>query len=343
MMHRVLAMLHARNLEFLRDRAAMTWNLLLPVLLVFGLAFIFSGGDKNQYKVAVKTDTPAAATPLRAALHPFLETRFIQFYAIDDLENVVANVARHQVDMLIDLRPDKLHYWINSDSPKGYFLERLLAASQGEKLTQQTVTGDEIRYIDWVVPGVLGMNIMFSCLFGVGYVLVRYRKNGYLKRLNATPLSAFEFILSQILSRLILVVVITCILFMGTNFFMNFTMEGSYLHLFFVLLLGTASMISLGLLIAARVSSEELAGGLLNLASWPMMILSGVWFSMEGTHPILQLAAQLSPLTHMLDAARAIMLDGAELTDLTYPLGILVLMTLVFMALGAKLFKWTTE
>jgi len=340
-------MLHARNLEFLRDRAALAWNLLLPVMLVFGLAFIFSGGDKAVFKVAVMDGENNAIAnnnnQLSNKLHPFLNTRYINFYKVEDIEPLIKKVGRHQVDMLLDLRPDKLHYWINTDSSKGYFLEQLLLGSKGPELDKQTVEGEQVRYVDWVVPGILGMNIMFSCLFGIGFVIVRYRKNGYLKRLNATPLSALEFIISQVLSRLILVVIITCMLFIGTNIFMNFTMEGSYLDLFIILLIGTTCMISLGLLIAARVSNEELAGGLLNAVSWPMMILSGVWFSMEGTHPVLLYAAELSPLTHILSAARAIMLDGASLTDLGYQIAVLVVMTAVLMLVSARYFKWTTD
>ena len=110
-----------------------------------------------------------------------------------------------------------------------------------------------------------------------------------------------------------------------------------------VLFVGTFSLIALGLLVAARVSSEELAGGLLNLITWPMMVLSGVWFSMEGTHPAMQALSQLSPLTHMLAAARAIMLDGAGLAAISMHLLILVGMSVVFLVIGALSFKWTTE
>jgi ABC-2 type transport system permease protein len=153
------------------------------------------------------------------------------------------------------------------------------------RYTRSTVSGRSVGYVDWLVPGVLGMNMMFSCLFGVGYVIVRYRKNGFLKRLNATPLKAFEFILAQVTSRLMLIMSVTTLVFIGTHFLIGFYMSGSYLALLLVAVLGACSMISLGLLIAARVASEEFAGGLLNMLSWPMMFLSGVWFSLEGAHP----------------------------------------------------------
>jgi ABC-type multidrug transport system permease subunit len=345
MMKRIWATFYARSLEFVRDRSTLGWNLILPVALVFGLAFVFSGEGQPLFKVGVVADKLSAEAKPAANLHPFLQTRHVDFYSVpaDGMETAVRKVGRHQVDMLLDLRAGQMHYWVNSDSQKGYFLEKLLAGSDGAKLAKQSVQGKEIRYVDWVVPGILGMNMMFSCLFGVGFVIVRYRKSGYLKRLNATPLSATEFLLAQVFSRLLLVVVVTTLVFTGTNLFMHFTMEGSYLNLFLVLLLGAFTLISLSLLVAARVSSEELAGGLLNLLTWPMMVLSAVWFSMDGTNPFMQALSQLSPLTHMLAAARAIMLDGANLADISVHLLILAGMSVVFLAMGAATFKWTTE
>ena len=338
MMKRIWAAFYARTLEFLRDRSSLGWNLILPVALVFGLAFVFSGAGQPLFKVAVVAEQPAN--------HPFLQTQHVNFYDItpQQVDTTVRKVGRHQVDMLLDLRAGQQHYWVNSDSQKGYFLERLLEGSpDGAQLTKQSVKGEEIRYVDWVVPGILGMNLMFSCLFGVGFVIVRYRKSGYLKRLNATPLSASEFLLAQVFSRLLLVVVVTSLVFTGTNLFMHFTVEGSYLNLLLVLVLGAFTLIALSLVVAARVSSEELAGGLLNLLTWPMMVLSGVWFSMEGTNPVMQWLSQLSPLTHMLSAARAIMLDGAGLADISGHLLVLAGMSVVFLLIGAATFKWTTE
>ena len=343
MMKRILAMLHARNLEFMRDRSSLAWNLILPVLLVVGLAFAFSGDNKDQYKVAVMADDLSANAQPDAALHPILGTRYITFYGVEDQEQSIAKVSRHQVDMLLDLRAGENNYWVNSDAVGGYFMQQLLAASEGPTITKQAVTGKEIRYVDWVVPGILGMNIMFGCLFGVGYVIVRYRKSGYLKRVSATPLSSTEFLIAQILSRLLIVVVTTVVVFAGTNFFMDFRVEGSYLDLLLVLVTGTFSLLALGLLVASRVTSEELAGGLLNMLTWPMMLLSGVWFSMEGAHPILQKIADISPLTHMLKAARAIMIDGQSLLEVSHHLLILSAMGLVFIVLGAWMFKWSSD
>jgi len=184
------------------------------------------------------------------------------------------------------------------------------------------------------------MNMMFSCLFGVGYVIVRYRKNGFLKRLRATPLNPFEFLLAQMTSRLILIQVITVAVYAGCDHFIQFEMRGSYANLFLVSLVGAVCLISLGLLVSARLSSEELAGGILNLLTWPMMLLSGVWFSLEGTNPVVQRIARFLPLTHIVDGARAIMTEGAGLAEIAPHLVVLSIMSVVFLAVGSIIFRW---
>jgi ABC-2 type transport system permease protein len=335
---RLWAMTWARSLEFLRDRSALGWNLLFPVFMVVGMAFVFSGPGQPLFKAAVLADAP-----LDAALHPFLGVPHVRLYRETDAEAAIAKVQRHRVDMLLDLRSTPGRYWVNDRSPRGVTLERILAGSGGPVLQRQTASGAEIRYVDWLVPGVLGMNMMFSCLFGLGHVIVRYRRSGYLKRLNATPLRAFEFILAQLLSRLLLTVLVAAGVYAGCNLFLDFRMEGRYLDLLLVTTLGAISMIALGLVVAARVSSEELSGGILNLLSWPMMVLSGVFFSLDGAPPLLRALAQVFPLTHLTDAARAIMLDGAGLKDLVPQLGAMAGMSALFLALGALLFRWTQD
>ena len=261
---------------------------------------------------------------------------------VDDEAAGLRKVERHQLDLLMRLDGDR-KYWVNPDSPKGYFAERLLLQSDagaGGTIRKGEVLGDPIRYVDWVLPGILGMNIMFSSLFGVGYVVVRYRKNGFLKRLRATPLRPSEFIVAQVGSRLLLVLTVTTVVYTGTHLILGTRMEGSYLTLLLVTIVGCISMVSLGLMIAARVTSEELAGGLLNMVSWPMMILSGVWFSLENAGPTVQALARVFPLTHILDSARAVMLDGATIVDVGPNLLMLSALSIVFLAIGARFFRW---
>jgi len=334
-MKRFFAILHARNMEFIRDKSSLGWNIFFPLLLVLGFAAVFSGEPPAMFKVGVIGDTAT----LTGSDAEFLKTKYIQFIVIDNADAAIDKVGHFQLDMLLDLREGK-QYWINENSPNGYVLERMINSGKQSVYQRRTVQGRKIRYVDWVVPGILAMNMMFSCLFGVGYVIVRYRKNGFLKRLKATPLNPFEFLLAQMTSRLILIQTITIIVYVGCNYFIHFQMRGSYVSLFLVSLLGSICLISLGLLVSARLKSEELAGGILNLLTWPMMLLSGVWFSLEGTNPIVQKIAQFLPLTHLVDGARAIMTEGAGLMDIAPHLAILALMTAVFLSIGSFIFRW---
>ncbi len=328
----VIAVFVARNKEFFRDRAALGWNIIFPVLIVAGFAFVFSGPPPAQYKIGVMGAGGTANGPA------LLQLKYLKVIPFTRRDVAIRKVKRHQIDMLIDVAGQR--YWINDTSPRGYFLEHLLRAEGRGAFHKQAVTGRPIRYSDWVVPGVLGVNMMFSALWGIGYVLVRYRKNGVLKRLKATPLSALEFLTAQVLSRMIVILATTAFVFFSTWWLTGFAMYGSVLALFVVFAVGSFSLVTLGLLVATRTSTEELAEGLLNVVSWPMMLLSGVWFSLEGLNPIVQKISLAFPLTYLVSAARAIMIDGATLADVAPQLGILAAMSVVFLLIGAISFRW---
>lgn len=336
-MKRLFAMVKARMLEVARDRLVLIWNLLFAPLLMVGMALVFSASPQTVAKVGVLGEAP-----LSAETYPFLGTPAVQFYRESTPEEGILKVERQSIDLLLDLRGQPARYWLNDDSAKGRLLEQLLMAGDS-RAQAQPVSGEKLRYADWLVPGLLALNIMLSSLFAVGHVIVRYRKSGYLKRLKGTPLRAVEFVSAQMIACLILVVVITAAMFTACNAMLGLRMEGNYLNLLLVATLGSMSMIAMSLLVAARVASEELSGGLLNLIAWPMLVLSGVFFSLDGAPAVVQALAALLPLTHMLDAGRAVMLDGAGLLDIAPDLLALCVMTAVFLALGAWLFRWTSD
>jgi ABC-2 type transport system permease protein len=334
-MRRLLAVWHARNLEFIRDRATLIFTLLLPIGLVVGMGFVFGGPQRPLFKVGV------VATQIDKQAHPFLQERYVDFVPIASEAEGLPKITHQQIDLLVDLR-GVVRYWVNTDAPKGYIVEKLLlAAAPGAQ--RQPVTGAAVRYVDWLFPGILGMNMMFSCLFGVGYVVLRYRKSGFLKRLHATPLTAFEFLTAQVLSRLCLILFVTLVLFVGVGSIIHFHSVGSVALLILIAVLGALSMIALGLTIAAGISSEELVGGILNLMTWPMMLVSGIWFSLEGSPRWVQWAAHIFPLTQLLDAARAVMLDGAGISQIAPNLLYLAVTALIFLTFGAWSFRWRVE
>jgi len=339
--NRFFAVFKARNIEFFRDKSSLGWNLIFPVLLLVGFSFIFSGDGRPAYKVGLINQHGQSSNLAQTTL---TKLRFIDFVGYSDIDIAKAKLSRHGLDLLVDYNTER--YWVNEESSKSYLVEKIFLGQQlGEQtaFTRLQSSGKSIRYVDWVLPGILGMNMMFSCLFGVGYVIVRYRKNSVLKRLKATPLSAMEFVSAQLLSRLFIVMFTSTVVYSGCNVFFNFFMLGSYIDLFIIGALGAFCLISLGLLVASRSKSEELIGGLLNITSWPMMMLSGVWFSLEGAPDALKLLANFMPLTHVVAGARAVITEGASLSDISFHVNVLLLMSGVFLFLGAYLFSWNTE
>jgi len=330
-MKRVVSLFLARNKEYYRDRGALAWSFIMPPLIILVVALAFSRDDQPLFSVGV----------LDEASRQWLEgqeltaTKIIDY---SDKQKAITKVQHHQIDLLVG--GDQ--YWINPGSKSGAVLQRLLSmdASAWKK---QDIEGQKIRYIDWAIPGILSMNLMFSSLFGIGYVIVRYRKNGVLKRLQATPVTPLEFLVAQAASRLMIVLAVICLVYMAANFALNFIMLGSYITLFVVAALGTLTLLSLGLIVASRLASEELASGLLNFMAFPMMLLSELWFSLDGAPAWMSATSQLLPLTHMTQAAREVMLDGAGFAQISDHLLVMGGMTAVFLLIAAALFRWNQD
>ena len=341
-------MFRARNREFFRDRAAFGWNFLFPFLLVAGFAVIFGGKEYREYTVGIfpVPDSQPATASLDIP-DGFRQMQYTRFVGFREKNQALEKLQLHKLDLVLQTGGPPHRYWVNDSSPRGYILEKVfhgtLMPDQLEQLASKgSIQGFTPRYIDWFFPGILAMNMMFSALWGVGYVVVRYRKNGVLKRLKATPLTAFEYLSAQMLSRIFLLMFTLLIVWFGCDMIFSFQIQGSYLDIFVVFFIGSLSLTSLGLVVAARGTSEEFATGLLNFITWPMMFLSEVWFSLEGAPRWVQSFAQIFPLTHLLKAVRRIMNEGAGLMDVSLEMTVMMAMGLAFLAAGAYLFKWNT-
>jgi ABC-type multidrug transport system permease subunit len=343
---RLWTIFRARNYEFFRDRAAFGWNFLFPFLIIAGFGIIFGGKTHIEYKIGLYPQERATiAAENRNVPSELRKVPFLKFIGFATMEEGLKKLKHHEIDFLIKVGEPLYEYYVNEASPRGYVLEQIFKASlipadSEIKAEKKEIQGSAIRYIDWLFPGVLAMNMMFSALWGVGYVVVRYRKNGVLKHLKVTPLTAFEYLAAQALSRIFLLMFTLVIVWIGCDLIFSFAVLGSYPDLFLIFFIGSLSLTALGLALASRGTSEEFTSGILNFISWPMMFLSGVWFSLEGAPLWLKSVALIFPLTHLLNAARKIMHDGAGLLDVSLEIVILSLMTLAFLTVGAAMFSW---
>src|SRR5690606_4833113 len=167
----------ARNKEFYRDKGSITWAILFPVLLMTGITFAFRNENQEVFKIGILGNIG------NTQIESFMSQPWITpiYYDNDEIgtQKALQRVQHHELDLLIQENHPKIFYWINPQSSRGAAVEQLLLtksiAGTDHYLFRQIINGRAIRYVDWVIPGVLGMNIMFGALFGIGYVIVRYR------------------------------------------------------------------------------------------------------------------------------------------------------------------------
>ncbi|MFO7750451.1 MAG: ABC transporter permease [Desulfobacteraceae bacterium] len=345
---RMWAVFVSRNQEFFRDKAAFGWNFLFPFLIVAGFGLMFSNDTRTEFKVGVfPLDGEQVSMETLKLPEQFKTSRYIAFIPFASLDQGMDKLGHHKIDILIKNSRNPWQYWINDSSPKGFIAEKIfreasLPFENSEKwLVKEKIHTTQIRYIDWLFPGILGMNMMFSSLYGVGYVMVRYRKNGVLKRLKATPVTAFEYLTAQMMSRVFLLLFTVAVVWAGCDAVFSFHTAGSLVDAAVVFLAGSISLVSMGLVLACRGTSEEFASGMINFISWPMMFLSEVWFSLEGAAQWVQDFSRLFPLTHMLKALRKIINDGAHLGDVIPEITFLTIITLVCLSTASFFFSWT--
>ena len=329
-MKTLLALLRARNIEFYRDKGSLAWSFVFPLMIIVGCAVAFSNPDTSVFKVGVAGDPDSL---------PWLQQSYVKPIQFEQLEKGLVRLKHHQLDMLISIEQQR--YWINSESSHSAAAEQLFLTTE-KGFERGETSGRAVRYVDWVIPGVLGMNLMFGALFGVGYVIVRYRRNGVLKRLQVTPVSPLQFLSAQLISRLLIVVTVNVMIFIGCLFTLDLIVLGSYLDLLLITVLGSLSMVAIGLVVSCRTANEELANGLLNITTWPMLFLSEVWFSLDNSPDWLKVAAEFMPLTHIVQATRAVMIDGATLAEVSPHLVWMAVLSTVCIALAASLFRWSS-
>ncbi len=342
---RMWAIFMARNYEFFRDKAAFGWNFAFPFFVIVGFSFIFGNQEYQRFKIGVFPVSQEAGLFLESTIpKAFQNEQSVTFIPLPNKEDGEKMLHRHKIDLLIEIKSANNAYWVNDSSPNGYLAEHLYLASfipeDIEVAQKGVIESEEIRYVDWFFPGLLAMNMMFSALWGVGYVVVRYRKNGTLKRLKATPLTALEYLSAQMLSRIFLLMFTLIIVWFGSNLIFNFHVQGSLILIFFLFFLGGLSLSSLGLILAARGTSEEFTSGVLNFISWPMMFLSEVWFSLEGAPEWIKTMGNIFPLKHMIQAVRKVMNEGAVLVDVQSECLFIIIFTIISLGLAALLFSW---
>ncbi|HEV7965999.1 MAG TPA: ABC transporter permease [Candidatus Acidoferrales bacterium] len=337
--HPLVQLTLVRFLEFIREPEALFWVFVFPILLAAGLGIAFRNRPADVLRIAAVT--PELAQSLR-------QEKLLDVQQLDAQAGQEA-LRTGKVALLAVLGPSgAVAFRYDDTNPEGR-AARLLADRAIQKAAGRVdpvATSDELmreagsRYIDFLIPGLLGMNLMGSAIWSMGFAIVDARRKKLLKRLVASPMPRPYYLLSFLLSRILMLVVeVGALVGFGALLF-HVPVRGSLLDLTVVCLLASLSFSALGLLLASRARTIEAASGLMNLVMMPMWIASGVFFSSQKFPDVMQPFIRALPLTAVINALRANMLQGANLAQVAPQVGIIAFWLVICFALALKLFRW---
>jgi ABC-2 type transport system permease protein len=340
-----LQMLLTQLKQLYREPEFLFWAFAFPIVLTVGLGIAFRDKPPDPVVVGVLKSPGGESLYLQLSAAPALQLEWVG--AEDGLRklrrgrlSVVAEAAEEPggpvVLRLDPTRPDAALARLEvSDA-----LQRAAGRRDIVVIRTQTMSEPGSRYIDFLIPGLLGMNMMNGGLWGLGFVLVEMRIKKLMKRLAATPMRRSDFLLATLTARLFVVLLEVAILLAFGHFLFGLRVAGSYGALAVVSALGTFTFASLGLLVGSRARKIETAAGLVNLVTMPMLLVSGVFFSYErfpeAFHPVIRAL----PLTALNEALRAIVNEGALLASQMRPVGILAAWATISFLWALGRFRW---
>jgi ABC-type multidrug transport system permease subunit len=362
-LHPLVELTLARVREFLREPEVVFWVFAFPILLVCALGIAFRNTGAEKIRIAVeRSDADAAGAP--AFLDALSRSGDIEPLLLSPTEATQA-LRSGKVALVIQQRaesggaaPGTTGQQTGLTSPFVYrydptrpesrqarlvvddALQRAAGRSDVVRAGDETFTEPGARYIDFLIPGLLGMNLMGSGLWGVGFAVVNARTRKLLKRFAATPMRRSHYLLSFVFSRLFFLVLEVAVVIAFAWFAFGFTVRGSWLEMAFLLLLGSLTFAGIGLLVAARPKTIEGVSGLMNLVMMPMWLLSGTFFSSTRFPEFLQPFIKALPLTALNDSLRGVMNDGASVTASWMAVCVLLVWCVVSFLAALKTFRW---
>lgn len=345
-----LVLINFKN--FFREPGALFWSFAFPVAMAWVLGIAFSGTPEKRYTIYVTGDnTMQKLFPQESGINFIKEIGSgtgspAQAEFVPATKDMVNEALKTGVCILyIDEKNGKpvFHYDPgNAEAVTLYLmLDRELAILSGQKTSvTEKITTKGIRYIDFLIPGLLAMGIMNSCVWGISWYLIELRMKKLLRRMVATPMKKSSFILSHFITRLCLTLFESCILVFFAWIFFGLEITGNLFALGLVYLSGILAFGGIGLVLASRTQSTHVGNGLINAVVLPMTIVSGIFFSYQSFPEWMIRIIKILPLTMLSDSVRAIFNQGAGFQEILLPCTVLTSIGLLFYSLGLKIFKW---
>lgn len=331
--------------EFTRQPEAVFWTFVFPILLAVGLGLAFRSRAPERPRIGV-----LAADSSAVAIVNSLERDSSLTAVVFQTDTAAQHALRTaKITLLVIPGPNGgVKYVFDSQRSEAsnarLVADRAIQVGGGRTdpvaVSEQRVTERGSRYIDFVIPGLLGMNLMGSGIWGLGFAIVDSRSKRLLKRFMATPMSRAEYLMSFLLSRMFfLILEVVTLLGFGVLAF-KVPMRGSVMSLAVICILSAFAFGGIGLLIASRAKTIEGVSGLMNFVMLPMWIFSGVFFSSSNFPNVVQPLIRILPLTAVNDALRANMLEGASLSGVSFQLLVITAWLVISFVAALKLFRW---
>jgi ABC-type multidrug transport system permease subunit len=327
--------------ELLREPEALFWVFAFPLLLALALGIAFRVKGPEVTAVGVH-DAPGAEWIQRVLEQaPDLRAEIL------DEESARDRLRSGRVALVV-LPGETWTYWYDPTRPESRqarlsaddVLQRAAGRRDSRPVAEREMTESGSRYIDFLIPGLLGMNLMGTGMWGIGFYIVSARSKHLLKRFVATPMRRSDFLLGQLLGRLVFLIPEVGALLLFARLVFDVPIRGSVTALVLINVLGAMTFSGLGLLVASRARTIEGVSGLMNVVMMPMWIMSGIFFSTarfpEGVQPLVQAL----PLTAINDALRAVMIDGSSLAAVGVELAIAAAWGVAAFAIALALFRW---
>lgn len=331
--------------EFLREREAVFWVFIFPVLMTFALGIAFRNTAPDKTFVAIEAD---ATNPRVNEIANVLTNSTEISASVLSPDEATKALRSGKVSIVVKPQNDSYEYRFDPTRPESrtarLILDDVLQRAKGRtdvvSVGEQKVTETGARYVDFLVPGLIGMNLMGSGLWGLGFTIVIARSRKLLKRFAATPMRRSHYLLSFMLSRLVFLLLEVAAVVVFAWLVFGFTVRGSWLSVSLITLLGGFTFSGIGLLVAARPTTIEGVSGLMNFIMLPMWLLSGTFFSSERFPQVFQPFIKALPLTALNTLLRAVMNEGAPLWASWMNISILVAWLVISFVVALKIFRW---
>jgi ABC-2 type transport system permease protein len=344
-LHPLVELTATRVREFVREKEAVFWVFIFPVLMTFALGIAFRNTAPDKTLVAIEGNTvDSRVNEIANVLSAAPE---ISATVLGPSEAALA-LRSGKVSIIVKPGNDSFEYRFDPTRPESrsarLLVDDVLQRGKGRadlvRVGEEKVTEPGARYVDFLVPGLIGMNLMGSGLWGLGFTIVIARSRKILKRYAATPMRRSHYLLSFMFSRLVFLVLEVAAVVVFAWLVFDFTVRGSWLSLGLITVLGGFTFSGIGLLVAARPTTIEGVSGLMNFIMLPMWLLSGTFFSSERFPQMLQPFIKALPLTALNTLLRAVMNEGASLSSNSIPIAILLAWFVISFIVALKIFKW---